>query len=78
MVFTPKPYKQRAPRGRARRNTLAPMAVVAAQIEVENPATGETSPTVPELGADEVAASSTARAAQPAWASPASRSAPGS
>jgi acyl-CoA reductase-like NAD-dependent aldehyde dehydrogenase/choline dehydrogenase-like flavoprotein len=45
------------------------MAVVAAQIEVENPATGEIVATVPDLGAEEVAAAvATARAAQPAWA----------
>ena len=38
-------------------------------IEVENPATGETIATVPELGADEVRALvAAARAAQPAWA----------
>jgi acyl-CoA reductase-like NAD-dependent aldehyde dehydrogenase/choline dehydrogenase-like flavoprotein len=44
------------------------MAVVAAQIEVENPATGEVVATVPDLGPEEVAAAvATARAAQPAW-----------
>jgi acyl-CoA reductase-like NAD-dependent aldehyde dehydrogenase/choline dehydrogenase-like flavoprotein len=44
------------------------MAVVAAQIEVENPATGDVVATVPDLGADEVAAvASRARAAQPGW-----------
>ncbi len=38
-------------------------------IEVENPATGETLATVPELGTDEVRALvAAARAAQPAWA----------
>ncbi len=40
-----------------------------AGIEVENPATGETIATVPELGAEEVhALVAAARAAQPAWA----------
>ena len=44
------------------------MAVVAAQIEVENPATGDVVATVPDLGADEVAALvSRARSAQPGW-----------
>src|SRR5688500_7877252 len=44
------------------------MAVVAAQIEVENPATGEVVATVPDLGPEEVAAAvATARAVQPAW-----------
>ena len=44
------------------------MAVVAAQIEVESPATGEVVATVPDLGPEEVAAAvATARAAQPAW-----------
>jgi acyl-CoA reductase-like NAD-dependent aldehyde dehydrogenase/choline dehydrogenase-like flavoprotein len=44
------------------------MAVVAAQIEVENPATGEIVATVPDLGPEEVAAAvATARAVQPAW-----------
>ena len=52
----------------ARRNTRFAMAVVAAQIEVENPATGEVVATVPDLGPEEVAAAvATARAAQPAW-----------
>ena len=56
---------------RAERDTLAVMqrtAVAAAQIEVENPATGEVVATVPDLGADEVAAAvARAREAQPAW-----------
>src|SRR5262245_51216267 len=39
------------------------------QIGVANPATGETIATVPDLGAEEVAALvAAARAAQPAWA----------
>src|SRR5262245_20282558 len=39
------------------------------QIRVANPATGETIATVPDLGAEEVAALvAAARAAQPAWA----------
>jgi acyl-CoA reductase-like NAD-dependent aldehyde dehydrogenase/choline dehydrogenase-like flavoprotein len=43
-------------------------AVAAAQIEVENPATGEVVASVPELGADQVAAAvARAREAQPAW-----------
>ncbi|HXV53919.1 MAG TPA: aldehyde dehydrogenase family protein, partial [Solirubrobacterales bacterium] len=39
------------------------------RIEVENPATGETIASVPELGGDQVRAIVTAaRAAQPGWA----------